>query len=219
MTKKTKRKRKKKVDHDTKQFVWVIVVIAVIFISFLIPYFYAQSLKKFGYLGLDWTIEKESSSLTFYHARVPKNYNGQFYGYHNVYLRNDPRENNISADVNISFYSRVRVSQSPEVLECSNEVLVSSGLGQITALFPFIDDVEGTLSDEKTAKEWNLPFANCTSEKDTTVILVQMGNESSVTQEGDDCFVLTFGKCEDNMIVSEKFIIEILDQLNFQQKE
>jgi hypothetical protein len=215
-----KRTKTKKLDHDTKQLIWVFAIIIVIFAAFMVPYFYGQSLKKFELYGVDWYIEKSAGSgPTFYHAVMPKIYDGKVYGNHNVYLRNDPRENSIPASVNISFSRKIIVAQDPEAFNCPDEILVASALGQITALFPFITNVSGAVSDKEKAELWALPFADCSKAKNgTTVFMVRMANESSVTQEGN-CYLINVAKCEDNLMVAERFVMEIVDQLNFQKVE
>jgi len=203
---------------ERKQLFWFFGTIIVVFLVFLGVYLYVQSLNKTEFVGVDWYKENDGGIIS-YHTRVPKMYNGEFFGYHNIYLRNDPSENNIPSEVNISFYSTVVVSQSVEVLNCRNSVLVSSALGQITSLFPFVKNVTIALSDEKDANDYSLPYANCETEegKENTVFLVRMANETSVEMKGDSCYIINVGKCEDNLIATEKFVIDIIDQLNYQK--
>jgi hypothetical protein len=211
------KKKKSKLSKDDKQIIWIFVIIGIIFASFLTPYFYFQSLKKFEFAGLDW-VKTEEGIVTFYSTQVPKVYKGEIKGYHNLYLRNDPRKNSIPAELNISVYPKVKISQSVQVLQCKNSILVSTGLAQMTGLFPFVKDVEGAISNQKDAQDNNLPFANCSSESETTVFLVDLANESSITQEGPDCYKINIGSCDENVLVYERFVIEILNKLGFQKK-
>jgi len=213
-------KRKKKMDHDTKQLIWVFVVIVVVFAAFMIPYFYVQSLKKFELFGVDWYVEKSAGNgPTFYHAIIPKIYDGKVLGSHNVYLRNDPRKNEIPTDVNISFSRKIIISQNTLIYDCPDEILVASSLGQVTSLFPFVNNVSGAVADKNKANLWALPFADCSSaNKITTVFIVQMADESSVTQEGN-CYIMNVARCGDNLLVAERFVMEIVDQLNYEKVE
>lgn len=218
--KKSGKKRKSlfpKLDKESKQLIWVFVIIFILFASFLVPYFYVQSLKKFELYGVDWYVENPNQgSVTFYHTVLPKLYNGEFYGNHNVYLRNDPRKNKIPTDINLSILPRVIVTYSPEVYECEDQILVATTMGQSFSLFPFVKVFEAAIANEANAKMWELPFADCTNSSNGSVFLVRMAKESSIVQEGD-CYILNIGKCEDNLLVAERLVMEMVDQLDFKK--
>jgi hypothetical protein len=209
------------VRNENRQLIWFLVVIGAVFAAFLGTYFYIESLKDFEFVGVEWVLE-EYEQLDIYHARFFIPY-GESQGVtFNLFFRSDPRENDVSSDINISFNPEIIISQSERVMECKNSILVSSGLGEIGAMFPFfVEKVSGAMSSKAEANKWGVPFANCSSEEGKTVVVVRMSEngESSINvdSENPDCYLLNVGKCEENVLVKERFFLEIVSQLN--QKE
>ncbi len=202
---------------ETRQLIWFFAIIIAVFAAFLIPYFWVDSSKHFEFANAEWVFE-EYENLNIYHGKIPIYYQGQLYVTFNLYLRNDPRKNDIPADINISFFPNIVVSQSEEVMNCPDSILVSSGLGQIGSMIPFVKGVSGAMSSEEGAERWNVPFADCSSAGNgKTVIMVRMSpdGKSSVSfdESNSDCYSLNVGSCEDNLMVSEKFMLEIISQL------
>ena len=87
--------KKSIVKNENRQLVWFLVITALVFASFLIPYFWVESTKDFQYGGIDWVIEEYAEPAgTIYHGRFPAfNRPNLFF---NIFQRIDPRENDVS---------------------------------------------------------------------------------------------------------------------------
>lgn len=201
---------------ENKQLIGFLIIIVLFFAAFLGPYLFIQSQKTFKYAGVTWQIEKHGEE-TLFHTRFGKYYKEIYYGGHNTYLRNDPRKNKIPLETGpISLYPKIIISQSPEVLKCYKQILVTDALYQITSAFPFIIEKTIAVSDKNLSKETKLNYSTCDNKPaETTIIQVQLGDESKITaRPQDDCYFITIKNCEENLLVTERFIIEAIKQLN-----
>jgi hypothetical protein len=217
-TKKTKTKKitpleeEKKIKRDTKkkeewQLLWVLGVIVLVFVIFFGTYFFVQGLNRFEYAGVNWVIENHGGTK-FYHGRFIAFRNPQLI--YNLYLRNDPRENNVNASGNFTFFSKESfLSFSPEVDECRGDVSVttvtlasflSSGVG--------MESLEPSTTDPQVYYSTGRNFADCNSVGGG--IVIEMG-ESSITQSEKNpyCYTIKIKNCTDIQPI-EKFMIETL---------
>lgn len=224
MKKQNKKIKNKKPDkltqQETKQLIGVLITIVVLFLAVLIPYFYIQSQKSFTYLGVNWQKE-QYGELTVYHTQFPKIYQGKDYGIHNVYLRNNPKKNNITLEIEkLTFKEKLIVTQSKEILNCSNQIIVSTELGQITQALPFIKNVTGATSNKELANELNITYSTCENiPTRTTVIQLEITNQTKITKPSENCYLIEIDSCEKNILASERFILEIIKALGFQKIE
>jgi hypothetical protein len=206
---------KKTLKKEHKQFIFVLIIIGVAFISFLLPYYYVQNQRVFEFNNMTWQVEKDVD-VTFYHTQFGKYYKDQYLGVHNTFLRNDPRENTIPSDIsNPQFYRKVAITTDKELLECDKQILVTDAIAQMTQALPFIQEVSFGITDEELANTTNREYITCESEESTTVIHVKKGETSLVTQtNGGDCMIVQIGTCKENIITSEKLILEVISELN-----
>lgn len=188
-----------------RQLFWFFAVIVIAFAVFIGTYFLMQSTNKFSYAGVRWEKIKYSN-LDLYHANFPL-FNNNF----NFYLRNDPRTNNISVE-NVTFriYPDVMVSIEPEASACYGAIIGQTQLGQFLGYAN--RKVISGISEESVAKEMGVPFANCSSAINRTVILTQMSDSPSIKQEGN-CYTINVGNCE-NIATTERFLTAIIAQMN-----
>lgn len=217
--KKTEKKPKKvKLDRQDKQTIGVVVGIVLLFVIFLGGYYYFQSLKHFEHLGVDWDIQ-EYPNLKLYHTRFPIKYRGEVIANYNMYLRNDPRENNIPVNVSqIGFERNVILSLDDSSDECSGVTRAGADLAMFVSAFPFVTNVTGALTNQTKAEELGLQYADCGSDnsnENKTIIIFQKG-ESARVVEDNGCYIINFGDCEVSKSI-ERFQLEILDQLNFKK--
>ena len=63
-----KKPSKKIISKENQQLIWFFLIIAVVFASFLIPYFYVEGLNKFEFVGIEW-VQEEYTNLEVYHGR------------------------------------------------------------------------------------------------------------------------------------------------------
>lgn len=218
--KKQKKKKKKLIQKETKQLIGILISIAILFLAVLIPYFYIQSQKYFNYLGVDWQKE-QYGNLTIYHTKFPKIYQGKDYGIHNVYLRNNPKKNNINSEIEkLTFKENVIVTQSKEILSCPNQIIVATELGQITQALPFVKSAIGATSNKEHAEELNISYSTCENiPTRTTLIQLEITNQTKISKPSENCYLIEIDSCEKNILASEKFILEVIKALNFKKIE
>ena len=210
---KQKSKEKKFLQKEDKQLIWFFAIIAIIFIGFLGAYFYVQSLKKFEYAGISFKEEKYGN-LKFYHGVFPIIYDGVLYGYYNLYLRNDPRKNNISINTKFSFNKKIIFSLEPAAGNCYEASLAQVELGKFLRIFPWVREVEGAVNDEEIAKAMNLSYATCEhANENQTIIIVRKSDYPSIGKEKENCYYINVGNCE-NVKAAERFIIGVIAQIN-----
>lgn len=195
-------------NYETRQLIWFFVVVALVFASFLVPYFYLQGLKSFSYGGVDWVLE-EYEQFDIYHSEFPA-LNAENYKY-NLFLRNDPRENNVSVDGSFKeFKIGGFVSISPEVDMCRGDVSrVMLDLGSFLELGLGVQKVWAATSSFEVHNETGRAYATCNT-KYRTVIMIEKG-EPEVIQSSENpfCYTIRVRDCEDIEPV-EKFMIEVI---------
>lgn len=210
------KQEKKIIKSESKQLMWFLIIIVLLFLSFLLPYYYIKTQQVFEFAGVTWQVEKHGD-ITLYYTQFSKIFMGTYYGEHNTFLRNDPRKNNIPIDVKEIFvYPKIIISQSPDVLVCDKQVLVTDALYQITLAMPFIRERIIAITDSEVADEIKRDYAVCEDKPDkTTIFQVELGNESRIrVDQENNCYFITIKDCKDNLKTAERFIIEIIKELN-----
>ena len=193
---------------ETRQLIWFFVIVAIVFASVLVPYFYSQRLKSFNYAGVDWIME-EYSQFDVYHSEFPA-LNGQNYRY-NLFLRNDPRESNVSVYGNFKeFKIGGFVSISPEIDLCRGDVSrVMLDLGSFLELGLGIQKVWAATPSFEIHNETGRDYATCNT-KYRTIIMIEKG-EPAVVQSSENpfCYTIRVRDCDDIEPV-EKFMVEVI---------
>ena len=180
---------------------WVWWVGVLIFGAFIFQYTFT-AMTTYTYEGLTFTRIAEGDLTLHHHAY----FIDPTTRYH-LYLRQDPRENEIPVTGDLLFTSR-RIYFSIDVeglASCEDSTL---GVGTLTA---FLNNnklkVKPSTPDPKKAYELNLTQADCDSHPEDTVILLRNSSESSVYKEHTKCFILNVHNCS-VMPVIEKFMVE-----------
>ncbi|MFZ5954976.1 MAG: hypothetical protein ACOYT4_00995 [Nanoarchaeota archaeon] len=178
----------------------ILILIAVIIIGTAT---YALSNKKFKYAGFEWE-KVDYNGLKFYHSTLND---------YNLYLRNDPRENDIPLDANFKFHRNVIVSMDKDAGECKEAVMANTVLGSFLGPMNLGLNAQGALNDETAAQELGFPFANCSNAVDnTTVILMHKSEIPGIFEDKNkDCIILNVGDCQ-NIKTVERFIVGVLSQ-------
>jgi hypothetical protein len=220
--KKVKKKISKKVsDRETKQLIGFLVITGLVFILFFGTYFGVRAQKHFDYEGAEWWIEGEREGwgdLTLYHGRYQvKTSTGKVITNMNLWLRNDPRENNISSEVDFledKIASNVIITFTDELMECKGRALIVPQLSQAFGIGLPWTTTSGAVANQTTAENLNLTYATCEDVgEETSVILIQKGEESKVYSE-EGCYTIQYQDCDEAIKVSEKLILELIKQLN-----
>jgi len=203
---------KKKVrEGENRQLIWFFAVVIVIFAAFLVPYFWIQSSKTFTLGGVDWDIDDSDDIITFYHSEFPA-LNKANLNY-NVYLRYDPRENDVETigEFN-SFKYGGYLSFTEEINACRGQVpraaldlksFVRTGVG--------IGNMDNGALTPEFAEEIGVPFINCFNSLDRTVVILSIGEPSVIqTHTNPYCYVISIRDCDDFEPI-EKFIVKTID--------
>ncbi len=198
---------------SNQALILILVICAFLFLIIAVPFFVKNQLNNFSYEGIPFVKEKQGE-IIFYHGRVPVFVDKENTRFYNMYLRNDPRKNNVSVLVNFSFSNQVSLSLENEAGFCSDSVLAHGLLGEfVTSYLHFVKKINYGVTDDKTAKELNLAKITCNNASTVnTVIITRISNETSIVRgERPDCYYLNVGKCE-NLRVVEKFVTEVIAQ-------
>lgn len=219
--KRNKKNEAKKVVKDNPnktveiQFFWLVgIVITITFAFVFIPLLYHQIFEKFEYAGVNF-IKEDSGKLTFYHGQFPIIYKGNLSAIYNVYLRNDPRENNIPVNTNLSLSTKVSVSLNNDVHLCKDMILGQSELGKFISAFPFVKNLSTGVVNATFAKEYNIPQITCKNASADHVVIIIQKSESPSIESGDreNCYFLNIGECE-YLETAERFVVGAMAQIN-----
>tara|TARA_Y100000310_G_scaffold337740_1_gene425585 strand:+ start:1671 stop:2378 length:708 start_codon:yes stop_codon:yes gene_type:complete len=203
---------KKEIKKENLQLSIFFLMICLVFASFLIPYFYMENLKSFEFAGIGWTIER-LGEIEIYHGRFESigisNLN------YNIYLRNDPRENTVSAKGNFSnFKYGGFISFDKNIEICRGEASrVMVDLGSFLRSGVGLRNLEVATIDYELSSNSNRPYVNCLNNPDRTVIIIKKGEENSIEQvkNYEFCYILEINNCNDSSSV-EKFMIEVISE-------
>lgn len=202
---------KKILQSENRQLAWVIGIIILCFAIFAGTYLYIQGQKSFDFAGASWKIE-DYEDLRIWHGRFPAFINGNVT--YNIYLRNDPRTNDVQIDGNLTYFRYGGfLSFTPEVDECRGDVpRVMVDLGSFLQSAVGMRSIEPGTTSGEVFKETGRTFADC-SVSNRGVIIVQLGNESLISQNVKNpyCYTITIKDCLDILSV-EKFMIGVMKQ-------
>ena len=205
---------------EEKQVKWVFVIIAIVFLSILIPFTIINLSKTFNYANVKWQIQKEGDRYTgikWYVTTFEKKTTGGIsYGDHTTYLRNDPRKNEVSYEINeFELQDKLIFSLDPEILESETQVLGTMALGYIMNALPFIEEKIVSTTNSTYARENDLRWNTCNNKLEgSTIFEIVVGSEDRIYEKSEDCYVLEVKDPEDYLLVAEKLTIEIIRLLN-----
>lgn len=205
--------------HENKtdrQLMIIFVIIAVMALFFIIILAVMQSSSKFTYKGIDFEISREGD-IKFYTANVPiKDYAGNIKDYLVVDFRNDPR---LIGDIPVNlffnyegfeFLYKEKVYISYDLFgACNKGSIATFNLGRFMSSIGL--DAKAAMNDPSYADNENMPYINCNNAPNNTVIRIVNGTENSITQQGNNCYVISFKDCE-ILQSTERFELAILEQ-------
>jgi hypothetical protein len=202
----------KEKNNNTAIFI-VLGIAALIILICVIAVFYRHSSNNFKYLGIEFN-KNYMKNIIFYTAKVPViDVYGDTQAYKEIDFRNDPRKlKDIIVDVNgsVKFIKTDTVYVSyGEIDRCGDNSLAATNLGFFLAATNM--NYKGAIDDPDYVNNTNIPYVNCQTHPNNTVLLVKSGNETKIAQTGDNCYELVFKECE-MLKATEKFELTILDQ-------
>jgi len=207
-----KNEESKEKKNNTAIFVVLGIALLIILIC-VIAVFYRYSSNNFKYAGIEFN-KNYMGDIIFYTAKVPvMDAYKIISGYKTVDFRNDPRKLKdviINTDGNIKFVNNgLAYISYGEMNQCEDNGLAATNLG----LFMYLTDTryKSALDDSDYANNTNIPYVNCQTHPNNTVMLIKSGNETKIEQTSENCYELVFKECE-ILKVTEKFELIILDQ-------
>jgi hypothetical protein len=199
-------------ENEDKQLMWFFIVVGVVFAMVLISYFLVEGAKSFEYVGADWVIEEYAEPTgMIYHGRFLTLDGGRDLNY-NIYLRGDPRENDVpTRGIFDKFKHGGVVSISPEVDNCRGELSrVMLDLGAFLQQGVGVGPLSSGSTDEFVAIETDRIYAQCNTASDKTIVIVDIGESSVVQDEGNSyCYIINAEDCNDLSSV-EKFMLKTI---------
>ena len=198
MVKKKKPKKKKftKERKVEKELLWIIGFIVLLVIVFFVVSTIFKSFNSFDYNGLAFTKEKLGDILLYHHYYYFTGNDGGLIKY-NFYLRNDPRENNVSLEGDKIVYDggfAIYISIDPTSLQqCRQGVLA---VGDLTSFL--VDNqlfVIGGNLDFWDAGLKRQDWITCENRPQNIVIEINNGTETKINIDGL-CHQITISNCE-----------------------
>tara|TARA_Y100000310_G_scaffold102822_1_gene100976 strand:+ start:547 stop:1212 length:666 start_codon:yes stop_codon:yes gene_type:complete len=194
-----------------KELLYILGFMVFLIILFVFASSIFKGFNTFEYEGMTFTKER-LGEIPFYHYYYLFTNKDNVLVQYNLYLRNDPRENEIPIfgdeiflEENKAVY--MTVEKNEELNVCPYGVL------GVTNLISFLGDndyvVEGGNPDFHSAKENNETWVNCETHKYNPVVKVVKGDVSQITVEGN-CYEISVASCEDFLLSTEKFTLQIL---------
>ncbi len=195
--KEVKKEGSSNLDSYNKQFKAILGIMVVLIAIALLSYWIIQANKNFEYNGLKFYKEKEGTNL-FYKSLL---------GFVTAWgeevpfilrLKNDPRElAKIPIDGDIRLNKEAIISLSPEIADCPHMYSTLVDFGIILKAFGVT--ASGATTDADYARENNATLADCRSSLNKTVIVMQEGNKTQISQEKiifKNCYVIEIANCE-----------------------
>lgn len=196
-------------ERENRQLIWFFVIVAIIFGSFLVPYFWIEGAKVFEYGGVEWVVEEYAEPTgVIYHGRFASFIDRSVM--FNVFFRVDPRENDVRTEgVFDNFWSQGVISLSPEVDACRGQLSrVMLDLGSFLKTGIGLGVLESGSSDRSVANETDRVYASCETFPDKTVVIIELGESAVIKDEGNpNCYTIYAEDCNDVSSV-EKFIFK-----------
>lgn len=202
---------------EEKQIKWVIGIAIGVILLFIVCYFlfnwYSNRPVSVDYLGIKWYRQGEKDQYS-YRGEFSLPYVSSFA----LFLRNDPRKNNVSLNIREwGFYKKVITSYDADLEKCYEGILA-----QINLVY-FLSgglkrDITPAMFNKTQAEERNITFADCSSARNQTVIILKKSEYPSIEQDpwNQDCYIINVGECQ-NLLATEKFILGIIAFVKDQQ--
>ena len=201
--------------NNSKQIYWILGTLLVLVIVFFASSYSFKSLTKFEYQGITFTKEKFGEIPVFHNYYFFKTIEGKLIKY-NLYLRNDPRKNNvlltgnaISLGIEFSQGNTNYISVDPGFVGCEYGSVGISNL--VTFLKDNQLDVKGASTDKGQAQANNVTYATCDTHSRDVVIILKKGEETEVIHEKTNCYILQVANCEVLQAIEKFQVQSILD--------
>ena len=218
---KQKKEKETKIDAGIKSAIKnnvpLMLAFAILAILFVVLYYLFQSFGKIEYQDMTFTRERLGEILVYRYSYFTQNSQGKFIE-NTLYVRNDPRTNNvpISGKIEYPFGRQVFISINSTGLNLCED----SGIALATlTLFLGSNEIKPRVGtpDKEEALARNQSHITCDKYVDNMVISIResQGNETKIYREGNYCYRIDVASCEIQKAV-EKFVVHsIIDARGF----
>lgn len=206
---------KKKVSKQEKrllrELLYILAFMVLLVILFVVVSFVFKSFNTFEYEGMTFTKERLGEIPIFHYYYYFNNKDERLVQY-NLYLRNDPRDNNILFEGGEIFLEREKVvfltiEKDENLNNCPYGVL------GIANLVSFLNDndylTESGNPDFHDAKTNEETWVTCETHALNPVIKIVKGEESKLSVDGN-CYEIAVATCEEFLPSTENFILQII---------
>jgi hypothetical protein len=156
-----------------------------------------NSLSSFEYEGVKFKTVKEGE-LILYRTALPVIHRGEEDEY-NFYLRNDPRE------LNVSFEGGLDIQENVVINETGNFICDGDGVIAVANMVNLYEIIGTEIIKDDTA--------DCDIQGRYMFIRLQQGNETNIEEFGPSCYNININNCE-ILKGTEKFMIETFIEVN-----
>ncbi len=189
--KEEKPSEKKKVKYS--ELYWIIGVMAGILVLLYLTQVIFEESRTFNYNGLVFKKER-FENIPVFHYYYFFNNAGETYKY-NLFLRNDPRKNEVPVNGKIE-YSREKMIylsiNGTGIASCGNS---SREIATITSFFVNNGfNLKAGTPDESEASEFNLTHITCEKYPLNDVVLVQKAEET-IIKRINSCYIMNVANC------------------------
>lgn len=168
----------------------------------------------FKYLGLDFKKEKYGSMI-IYSANIPIiGADGKVTSYISLDLKNDPR---MLKDITVNISGEIRflnnvdtyISMNPRMESCEDNGVAVVGLGVFFSRTGI--PVKAAFTNKTYATETKYPYITCKNATTNTVIIVDNGNSTGISEPAENCYKIEYSNCEVLQVI-EKFQLTVVEQ-------
>mgnify|MGYP001578100492 CR=1 FL=1 len=195
-----------------RELLGILIFLAVLVVVFVVSTAYFKSLNYFEYNGLTFAKKRVGDIPLFYHVYYIKSQAGNLIQY-NLYLRNDPRYNNISIT---GVPSRLLSPGAVAYLSVNSGGLQDCRYGSlaVASISSFMSDnqmkvIAGNL-DFWEAGSRKDKWVTCENQPGNRVVELLKGNETKVSIEGN-CYKIEVADCQILEAVEKLVVQSVVD--------
>lgn len=210
----------KKISKKDREIYWVFGIMLALIAVFLISFSVFDGSKKFDYNGLTFTKESFGEIPVYHHFYYYSNpgitgsaVSADVIKY-NLYLRIDPRENDVpaSGEIFLSLGYETYISVNPiDLTQCEYSSVAIANLAAF-----LVDNqvpVKSASPNKTMAEEAQAVYATCDTHPENAVIIIESGPASRIYKENDNCYIISVADCE-VLEATEKFITKSIIDAN-----
>ena len=200
----------KKVD---KGYYVVLGIILIFLVACAFSFIYMKSSNNFTYNGVDFN-KNQQGSIVFYTAKMPVfDSTGTQVGVSSIDFRTNPRD---LKDIPFNFQQiafiknkKVYISYENTNNTYKNGAIAGANLGIFLKQMGL--DPKAAMNDVEFLNNTALPYVNCQTNPNNTVILMQESSKTEITQTSLNCYEINYTS-SDIVKAAERFELTILEQ-------